>query len=197
MNKIYKTSWNRARGAVTVSSEVSSSVQGMGAKSIIAAAVTAMIAGGAMAAEGDIWTDRVITEDVTIASGTTEYVNSAVMQGGTLTVAGRLYYDSKNSKGDFTLRDGTINVTGQGSYEVRDLVISGGKITATGESTVDEAHGRTLPAVGAYNSWLMTGGDIELSKSGRIWIGSSNKNDPTAYGRMALQGGTVTLNEGG
>ncbi len=197
MNKIYKTSWNRARGAVTVSSEVSSSVQGMGAKSIIAAAVTAMIAGGAMAAEGDIWTDRVITEDVTIASGTTEYVNSAVMQGGTLAVAGRLYYDSKNSKGDFTLRDGTINVTEQGSYEVRDLVISGGKITATGESTVDEAHGRTLPAVGAYNSWLMTGGDIELSKSGRIWIGSSNKNDPTAYGRMALQGGTVTLNEGG
>lgn len=197
MNKIYKTSWNRARGAVTVSSEVSSSVQGMGAKSIIAAAVTAMIAGGAMAAEGDIWTDRVITEDVTIASGTTEYVNSAVMQGGTLTVAGRLYYDSKNSKGDFTLRDGTINVTEQGSYEVRDLVISGGKITATGKSTVDEAHGRTLPAVGAYNSWLMTGGDIELSKSGRIWIGSSNKNDPTAYGRMALQGGTVTLNEGG
>lgn len=64
MNKIYKTSWNRARGAVTVSSEVSSSVQGMGAKSIIAAAVTAMIAGGAMAAESDIWTDRVITEDV-------------------------------------------------------------------------------------------------------------------------------------
>lgn len=197
MNKIYKTSWNRARGAVTVSSEVSSSVQGMGAKSIIAAAVTAMIAGGAMAANGDFWTDRVITEDVTIASGTTEYVNSAVMQGGTLTVAGRLYYDSKNSKGDFTLRDGTINVTEQGSYEVRDLVISGGKITATGKSTVDEAHGRTLPAVGAYNSWLMTGGDIELSKSGRIWIGSSNKNDPTAYGRMALQGGTVTLNEGG
>ena len=30
------------------------------------------------------------------------------MQGGTLTVDGRLYYDSKNSKGDFTLRDGTI-----------------------------------------------------------------------------------------
>ena len=197
MNKIYKTSWNRARGAVTVSSEVSSSVQGMGAKSIIAAAVTAMIAGGAMAAEGDIWTDRVITEDVTIASGTTEYVNSAVMQGGTLTVAGRLYYDSKNSKGDFTLRDGTINVTEQGSYEVRDLVISGGKIAATGKSTVDEAHGRTFPAVGAYNSWLMTGGDIELSKSGRIWIGSSNKNDPTSYGRMVLQGGSVTLNDGG
>lgn len=200
MNKIYKTSWNRARGAVTVSSEVSSSVQGMGAKSIIAAAVTAMIAGGAMAAEGDIWTDRVITEDVTIASGTTEYVNSAVMQGGTLTVAGRLYYDSKNSKGDFTLRDGTINVTnvtGLGSYEVRDLVISGGKITATGTATVDEEHGRTFPAVGAYNSWLMTGGDIELSKSGRIWIGSSNKNDPTSYGRMVLQGGSVTLNDGG
>lgn len=200
MNKIYKTSWNRARGAVTVSSEVSSSVQGMGAKSIIAAAVTAMIAGGAMAAQGDIWTDRVITEDVTIASGTTEYVNSAVMQGGTLTVDGRLYYDSNNSKGDFTLRDGTINVTnvtGLGSYEVRDLVISGGKITATGTATVDEEHGRTFPAVGAYNSWLMTGGDIELSKSGRIWIGSSNKNDPTSYGRMVLQGGSVTLNDGG
>lgn len=92
MNKIYKTSWNRARGAVTVSSEVSSSVQGMGAKSIIAAAVTAMIAGGAMAAEDNIWTDRVITEDVTIASGKTEYVNSAVMQGGTLIIPTSKYF---------------------------------------------------------------------------------------------------------
>lgn len=197
MNKIYKTSWNRARGAVTVSSEVSSSVQGMGTKSIIAAAVTAMVAGAALAAEGDIWTDRVITEDVTIASGTTEKVNSAVMQNGTLAIQGVLDYDSANSKGDFALQGGTVNVTGQGTMNVRDFVMTGGKITATGESTVDEAHGRTLPAVGAYNSWLMTGGDIELSKSGRIWIGSSNKNDPTAYGRMALQGGTVTLNEGG
>lgn len=197
MNKIYKTSWNRARGAVTVSSEVSSSVQGMGTKSIIAAAVTAMVAGAALAAEGDIWTDRVITEDVTIASDTTEKVNSAVMQNGTLAIQGVLDYDSANSKGDFALQGGTVNVTGQGTMNVRDFVMTGGKITATGDATQDEAHGRTLPAVGAYNSWLMTGGDIELSKSGRIWIGSSNKNDPTAYGRMALQGGTVTLNEGG
>lgn len=197
MNKIYKTSWNRARGAVTVSSEVSSSVQGMGTKSIIAAAVTAMVAGAALAAEGDIWTDRVITEDVTIASSATEKVNSAVMQNGTLAIQGVLDYDSANSKGDFALQGGTVNVTGQGTMNVRDFVMTGGKITATGDATQDEAHGRTLPAVGAYNSWLMTGGDIELSKSGRIWIGSSNKNDPTAYGRMALQGGTVTLNEGG
>lgn len=197
MNKIYKTSWNRARGAVTVSSEVSSSVQGMGAKSIIAAAVTAMVAGAALAAEGDIWTDRVITEDVTIASDTTEKVNSAVMQNGTLAIQGVLDYDSANSKGDFALQGGTVNVTGQGTMNVRDFVMTGGKITATGDATQDEAHGRTLPAVGAYNSWLMTGGDIELSKSGRIWIGSSNKNDPTSYGRMVLQGGSVTLNDGG
>lgn len=197
MNKIYKTSWNRARGAVTVSSEVSSSVQGMGTKSIIAAAVTAMVAGAALAAEGDIWTDRVITEDVTIASVTTEKVNSAVMQNGTLAIQGVLDYDSANSKGDFALQGGTVNVTGQGTMNVRDFVMTGGKITATGDATQDEAHGRTLPAVGAYNSWLMTGGDIELSKSGRIWIGSSNKNDPTSYGRMVLQGGSVTLNDGG
>lgn len=53
MNKSFKVVFNKARGALMVVNEVTSSVQAKGTKTAIAAAVAAMVAGGAVAAEGD------------------------------------------------------------------------------------------------------------------------------------------------
>lgn len=53
MNKSFKVVFNKARGALMVVNEVTSSVQAKGTKTVIAAAVAAMVAGGAVAAEGD------------------------------------------------------------------------------------------------------------------------------------------------
>ena len=53
MNKSFKVVFNKARGALMVVNEVTSCVQAKGTKTVIAAAVAAMVAGGAVAAEGD------------------------------------------------------------------------------------------------------------------------------------------------
>ena len=51
MNKSFKVVFNKARGALMVVNEVTSSVQAKGTKTVIAAAVATMVAGGAVAAE--------------------------------------------------------------------------------------------------------------------------------------------------
>ena len=45
MNSTFKVVFNKARGALMVVNEVTSSVQGKGTKTVVAAAVAAMIAG--------------------------------------------------------------------------------------------------------------------------------------------------------
>ena len=58
MNSTFKVVFNKARGALMVVNEATSSVQAKGTKTVIAAAVTALMAGGAMAA---LPSDGVIT----------------------------------------------------------------------------------------------------------------------------------------
>ena len=59
MNSTFKVVFNKARGALMVVNEATSSVQAKGTKTVIAAAVTALMAGGAMAAlpEGGVITN--------------------------------------------------------------------------------------------------------------------------------------------
>ena len=204
MNKTFKVVFNKARGSLMAANETTSSVQAKGTKTVVAAAVTGVMAAAAGAAfaadepavDANLWQDKVITEDVTIDQAVT--VNSAVLESGTITAnkAG-VEYDRDNSKGDFTMKGGKVVVNPGLAFSVRDFVMEGGAIEANGTELVDDAHGRTLPAFGAYNSFVMNAGDVALSKGGRIWIGTSNKNNPESYNRLVLQGGTVSLKDGG
>ena len=56
MNKSFKVVFNKARGALMVVNEVTSCVQAKGTKTVIAAAVAALVAGGAVAADTQ-WKD--------------------------------------------------------------------------------------------------------------------------------------------
>ncbi len=49
MNSTFKVVFNKARGALMVVNEITSSVQVKGTKTVVAAAVSALVAGGAMA----------------------------------------------------------------------------------------------------------------------------------------------------
>ena len=49
MNSTFKVVFNKARGALMVVNEVTSSVQAKGTKTVIATAVTALMAGSALA----------------------------------------------------------------------------------------------------------------------------------------------------
>ena len=204
MNRTFKVVYNKARGALMVANEATSSVKKKGTKKVLAAAVAMALSGAVIAADQtEIWTDKVINEEITIAeSGNNDVVvNSATLQSGGKIIVGtgiNVNYDSANSKGDFSIEGGELNIAEGGNVQVRDFTMSDGKIVVIGgEENTDNGSGRTSPAFGAYNSFVMTGGEIELSSNGRIWNGSASKSNPDRYGRMELKGGTVTLTDGG
>lgn len=80
MNSTFKVVFNKARGALMVVNEATSSVQAKGTKTVIAAAVTALMAGGAMAALPE---DGVITNENLNDVGTTKLTSG---MGQTVTI---------------------------------------------------------------------------------------------------------------
>lgn len=108
MNSTFKVVFNKARGALMVVNEVTSSVQGKGTKTVVAAAVAAMIAGvssSAMAAD----TDTVINATDTALKAT---FTKAEQQAG---VTGSLIGTS--SDGKLVLK----NFTNKGMYAAGSL----------------------------------------------------------------------------
>ena len=117
------------------------------------------------------------------------------MDGGTITNNGVL-----TVRNDFVVNGGTVNVGQSGSLEVRNVEINGGQFNVVGsEGSVggDNGSGRTLPAFGAYNTFVMNDGEVTLANGGRLWIGTSAKSDPNSYNRMELKGGKIALNGNG
>lgn len=113
------------------------------------------------------------------------------MDGGTITNNGVL-----TVRNDFVVNGGTVNVGQSGSLEVRNVEINGGQFNVVGsEGSVggDNGSGRTLPAFGAYNTFVMNDGEVTLANGGRLWIGTSSKSDPNSYNRMELKGGKSLL----
>lgn len=107
MNSTFKVVFNKARGALMVVNEVTSSVQGKGTKTVVAAAVAAMIAGvsgSAMAADAD----TVINATDTALKAT---FTKAEQQAG---VTGSLI---GTSDGELVLK----NVTNKGMYAAGSL----------------------------------------------------------------------------
>ena len=118
-----------------------------------------------------------------------------IMDGGTITNNGNL-----NVRNDFIVNDGTVNVGQSGALEAHNLEINGGQfniVGAEGSTGSDNGHGRTYPAFGAYNTFVMNGGEVALANGGRLWIGSASRSDLGSYHRMELKGGKITLNGNG
>ena len=77
MNSTFKVVFNKARGALMVVNEATSSVQAKGTKTVIAATVTAFLAGGTMAGDLVITNDSLPKNDV-LQSETTKLVSVRV-----------------------------------------------------------------------------------------------------------------------
>lgn len=93
MNSTFKVVFNKARGALMVVNEATSSVQAKGTKTVIAAAVAALMAGGAMA--GDLTYDSIVENE-----GTFKFLNGKGETTHILTNASvpQLIVDLKNAK---------------------------------------------------------------------------------------------------
>ena len=93
MNSTFKVVFNKARGALMVVNEATSSVQAKGTKTVIAAAVTALMAGGTMA--GDLTYDSIVKNE-----GTFKFLNGKGETTHILTNASvpQLIVDLNNAK---------------------------------------------------------------------------------------------------
>lgn len=93
MNSTFKVVFNKARGALMVVNEATSSVQAKGTKTVIAAAVTTLMAGGAMA--GDLTYDSIVKNE-----GTFKFLNGKGEATHILTNASvpQLMVDLNNAK---------------------------------------------------------------------------------------------------
>ena len=126
MNSTFKVVFNKARGALMVVNEVTSSVQGKGTKTVVAAAVAAMIAGvsgSAMATETDTEikaTDTALKATFTKAEKQTDVASSLIgTSGATLALknvtnkdmyaAGSLDLTASSKDNVVTLKNGSVS----------------------------------------------------------------------------------------
>ena len=126
MNSTFKVVFNKARGALMVVNEVTSSVQGKGTKTVVAAAVAAMIAGvsgSAMAAETDTeikTTDTALKATFTKAERQADVTGSLIGTSGEklllknvtnkdMYAAGSLDLTASSKDGVVTLKNGSVS----------------------------------------------------------------------------------------
>ena len=126
MNSTFKVVFNKARGALMVVNEVTSSVQGKGTKTVVAAAVAAMIAGvsgSAMATETDTEikaTDTALKATFTKAGTQTDVASSLIGTSGNklalknvtnkdMYAAGSLDLTASSKDNVVTLKNGSVS----------------------------------------------------------------------------------------
>ena len=209
MNRTFKVAKSLTRGVV-VTSEKASSYQGKAVKTVIAAAVAALVAGTAVAAETAAdetptptygWTTQegitnaTISTEVKIADG-----NNEVSSGDALTIVdgakvvltsgqhiGVKGADDETAKGVISVAGGEVSLDNSG-FHANDFTQSGGTITV-GNKSADNVWANHAN-VGGYYTYTMTGGTMNVNEGGRLWIGIGDGVPPAT---MKFQGGTLNL----
>ena len=208
MNKSFKVVFSKARSALMVVNEATSSIQAKGTKTVIAAAAAAMIAGGAVAAEP------------TGIDGSSYYVGAGTthtLLGTKVDAAGIKKWDEVGKKWvgltdntqfattNDVFVDGTVNVgvdisTGTdtaASLKVKSLT-SAGTINITAGNAAVAAAGAGIES---SNDVSLTGGSLNfLNNAGATTkpaAATEAGNDAKVYGSLTLEAkqGNVTLGQ--
>ena len=207
MNKSFKVVFSKARSALMVVNEATSSVQAKGTKTVIAAAAAAMIAGGAMAAATNYDSVTINEGSSIVYTGATGNTHTTQILGTTATGVASDAADMKAAAIADKTEVGTITT----------LAFSGGSVVVNASygnsadvslTTVDMGTSATQIAgnisvnayQGAAQNASLTLQNIGL-KSGTIDFGivaQDATNDNTAAakvttGTATLSAGTVTL----
>ena len=185
MNSTFKVVFNKARGALMVVNEVTSSVQAKGTKTVIATAVTALMAGSALAASviPEVPSDVTVTTantawDKVQADGQYHFKNegaqgafTTVTEGKNAEFGGKLWVSAIGDKSDAT----GLNVNG------KDVVVTNkGEIyVTTGKDGVEWK-----------NEAILADNSAKVVNAGRIVV----KN---AYGMRVGTQATATIENAG
>ena len=208
MNKSFKVVFSKARSALMVVNEATSSIQAKGTKTVIAAAAATMIAGGAVAAEPT----GIDGNSYYVGAGTTH-----TLLGSKVDAAGIKKWDEVGKKWvgltdntQFTATndvfvDGTVNVgvdiststDTAASLKVKSLT-STGTINITAGNAAVVASGAGIESSGAVS---LTGGSLNfLNNAGATTkpaAATEAGNDAKVYGSLTLEAkqGNVTLGQ--
>ena len=210
MNKSFKVVFSKARSALMVVNEATSSIQAKGTKTVIAAAAAAMIAGGAVSAEPT----GIDGSSYYVGAGTTHTLLGTKVDAAGIKkwdVAGKKWVGLTDNT-TFTATndvfvDGTVNVgvdisTGTdtaASLKVKSLTSTGTiNITAGNAAVVASAVGAGIESSDAVS---LTGGSLNfLNNAGATTkpaAATGAGNDAKVYGSLTLEAkqGDVTLGQ--
>lgn len=187
MNKNFKVVFSKARNALMVVNEVTSSVQAKGTKTVIAAAVAAVAAGAAVAAEPVTDTKLTDTDQQIVYMGKTatdektlnQYFVAADQNGATVI----------DKTADVFGKDGTVDVLMRVDEDKR-LVISNGAFTNLGSPMAEQTGGRgALVSVAGGNAAI-----TNVTFEGNKFASGLNEDKKTLDGTGAR--GLVLLSNG-
>ncbi len=194
MNKSFKVVFSKARSALMVVNEATSSVQAKGTKTVIAAAAAAMIAGGAMAGTGETTPTKTDVANVNLVAGSSiSLVVDATDASKTKTTISGISVDTNDKKN--LAWDAT-------KYNLTDTAT----VKATGGSFVVDATGHTGSTELNMTKGAVTGTDATFTvkandKAAATFTGSSEITLDKAVielsahngkGTAAAKGATVT-----
>lgn len=150
MNSTFKVVFNKARGALMVVNEITSSVQVKGTKTVVAAAVSALVAGGAMASTATVpevkggvftWdnpTVESLTANISIRGADDQLPGKPDRQANTIVI----------SNGSFTgARAGFFAFAGSQNVTIKDTKFSGSKDTALFSTDTNLPNKQWMPLV--------------------------------------------------
>lgn len=169
MNKSFKVVFNKARGALMVVNEVTSSVQAKGAKTVIAAAVATMMVGGAVAAEGS-W-QEVPPTGVTETTQNTDWDN--------VQADGQYHFKNEGAQGAFT------TVTKDKAEFTGKLWVSA--VGANSDATGLNVSGQDVEVTNKGEIYLTT------DKNGKLWKNEAMLADS---GAKAVNAGKIVVKNG-
>ena len=211
MNKSFKVVFSKARSALMVVNEATSSIQAKGTKTVIAAAAAAMIAGGAVAAQPETGG----ANDVYIGTGVVHSLTGAA----TTSKGNQIWDESKKvwktaeenaalGGNSTVILDGTLNVGVQlkeggtaeaGANLLVDSLKSTGIVNITaGNAAATGASGAVVKATGAVD---LLGGELNFlanpnATTKAAAASADGSTQAKTYGALSLEStGNVTLGQ--
>ena len=209
MNKSFKVVFSKARSALMVVNEATSSVQAKGTKTVIAAAAAAMIAGGAMAGAGETTTTKATVTNVNLVAGssislvvdandaskTTTTISGISVDTGTGEAQKNLAWDA--TKYNLT-EAATVKATG-GSFVVdatgytgsTDLNMTEGAVTGTDATFTVKANNKAAATFTGSSEITLDKAVIELSAHNGLGSAAAKGATVTAH-TITLKSGSLT-----
>ena len=182
MNKSFKVVFSKARSALMVVNEATSSIQAKGTKTVIAAAAAAMIAGGAMAAQSTEKT-IVIDTDTTVAGGTWSALTGEPKQESVTIKAGTVKLEGYNDAYDVQVLGGSVVIDGSkntGTWDKAGLVGYNAVKGATADEPTDS------------KTTLVKGATVTITDSANFGVGAHAK-ECYKDAKFVFDGAKVTL----